>query len=40
MARDAKDFVTVDIPDSGHPLTTDKPSEFIATTRSFLGVTA
>ncbi len=40
MARDARDFGTVDIPDSGHPLTTDKPSEFIAATCSFLGVPA
>ncbi len=40
MAREAKNFATVDIPDSGHPLTTDKPAEFIAATRSFLNVPA
>ena len=38
MAQVAKDFTTVDIADSGHPLTTEKPAEFIAATRSFLGV--
>lgn len=40
MGQVAKDFTTVDIPDSGHPLTTEKPAEFIAATRSFLGVPA
>ena len=40
MARVVKDFSTVDIADSGHPLTTEKPVEFIEATKSFLGVPA
>lgn len=40
MGQVAKHFTTVDIPESGHPLTTEKPAEFIDATRSFLGVPA
>ena len=38
MAEVAKDFKSVDIPDSGHPLTTEQYSQFIEVTSSFLGV--
>lgn len=37
MGEVAADFRSVDIPDSGHPLTTEKPLEFIEATRAFLG---
>ena len=38
MARTAKDYRSVDIPDSGHPLTTEQYNQFIEVTSSFLGV--
>jgi pimeloyl-ACP methyl ester carboxylesterase len=38
MAEVAKDFRSVDIPDSGHPLTTEQYAQFIEVTSSFLGV--
>jgi hypothetical protein len=38
MAQTAKDYRSVDIPDSGHPLTTEQYRQFIEVTSSFLGV--
>ena len=38
MKAVAKDLTSVDVEDAGHVVTTDKPNEFIAVTRGFLGV--
>ena len=40
MGKLAKQFSCVDIPGAGHIVTVDKPQEFIAATRDFLGVPA
>ena len=40
MAKLGKQFSCVDIPGAGHIVTIDKPQEFIAATRDFLGVPA
>ena len=38
MIATAKNLSWVDVPDAGHVVTVDKPQEFIAVTREFLGV--
>ena len=38
MKSAANDLTSVDVADAGHVVTVDKPSEFIAVTRDFLGV--